>query len=205
MPLFYCGLLNNKMFCLFIMTSLIWGSALNRISLWQLSMIYSILSNFVETIFAMVDEAKFMLFHRPYIGNFDQRSDWSGNDKHFSKKFWAWTKYFELGSGVGGGGGYSLKKHLIGFVQFTKRSNKVLRGGGEQLAPFAFPCGRLCVHVFKHQLQFGRHQNTAIDEILDVLFWVNSKWPQQNNLPYRSVLSKFKHFYLEMLYSNCLH
>ena len=35
----------------------------------------------------MIDEAEFTLLHRPYIGNFDLTSDWSGNDKHFSKKF----------------------------------------------------------------------------------------------------------------------
>ena len=71
---------------------------------------------------------------------------------------------------------YNLCKNAIerisrpnGFVQCRKRANKVLGGGG-QLAPFASPCGRLCVRVFKHQLQFRRHQNTAIDEIFDVLF-----------------------------------
>ena len=49
----------------------------------------------------MVDEAEFTLHHRPYIGNFDLTSDWSKNDKHFSKKFE--HEQNNLNSGVVGG------------------------------------------------------------------------------------------------------
>ena len=37
--------------------------------------------------FAMVDDAKFKLLHRSYIGNFDQTSDWSEYNKHLGKNF----------------------------------------------------------------------------------------------------------------------
>ena len=67
----------------------------------------------------MVGEAEFMLLNRPYIGNFDLTSEWSGNDRHFSKKFYTWAKYFKLGRRV-----QRLKK-LNEFVQFEKWSKVI--------------------------------------------------------------------------------
>ena len=71
MLLFYCGLSNNKMLCFFTMTSYIWVTASNRISLCQLSVIL-FLAILLRNLRHGRPGAEFTLFHRPHIGNFDQ-------------------------------------------------------------------------------------------------------------------------------------